>query len=674
MNTYWAASAEDTELLSQLEKRIRDYHEDLRVSGLLSLYERSYRAYYGGRVTTGSVGNGIFDNARLSSSGRQGEKTRLKANHFRNLIQHWIQLVTSQRRTMQARASNSDYRSQAQTIFVNGLLDHYQREKGLDRVVKEAVELCFAIYGEMFIHEPWNPQAGRLVDAPLSPEGEQAPQYEGDIEYQVLSPLDTIRDFSSRSSKASDWYILRFQRNKWDLAAENPGAQEDILRIQSNDSDLDPDNRPSFSVRSGNEPVNEDTISEYVFYHRKTSALPQGRMIKFVKGVKLFDGPLPYKNVPVRRLCASPLADTIYGFTLAWDLLSVQDGIDTLHTTLMSNNKTFGIQSIWARTGDSFQVSTLGQGMQLLKSDEEPKAIQLTKSAPESYNYLDILEKTQERLSGIPATVRGNPEANLRTGNALALVVSQAIQFASSADAAISYLHEELGMDLIDILRDFTPQNIKRVVSIVGKANRSLTKEFYAQDELSDISRVSVEEVNPLSKTIAGRVEMANNMLQQGLLKNAEDYQQILATGQMDSTLEGSRLEELAMQAENEDLREGKPVQAILTEKHHLHIQKHTAVIADPEAKKNPTLVQATLMHIQEHLNLWRQMPPDLLMVLGMPSAMPMPPQAPGAAPAGPAGTPPPQPPAIEEQQLPDMPEGTPEEAQANYDGFKGGL
>ncbi len=652
---YFASIEDHSQLLDHLENKIESYYDDLRNTGIMGLYERSFRAYYGGRVGQGMFNSAIFESSKLTGGGKQGEKTRLKANHYRNLIQHLHQLVTQQKPDAQARASNSDYRSQAQTILGNGLLDYYWREKHVGQVIRDSVELGL-IYGESFIHSPWDPASGDVyaVDA------NGTPIYEGDVKFELFAPIDVIRDASLKSNKHSKWSIIRAQENRWDLMAQYPGAAEDIKSIEAVDNTSQISD-PSFQLRGGLEPKNDDILNLYTFYHDKSDALPDGRLVVFLKGLVLFDGPLPYRRVPVYRLAAGQIYNTIYGYSLAFDLLGIQEGIDELHTALMSNNKTFGIQSLWVKDTDKVQVSSLGGGMKLFSSEEPPVPIQLTKSAPESYNYLDKLEQTAELLSGISSTVRGNPEANLKSGNALALVVSQSIQFANSLEDAVNRSVEEIGMGLIDALRDFA--KTPRVANIIGKSQRAFAKEF-TSDDLAQINRVVVEQVNPLSKTIAGRAEIASNLLQQGLITDPQQYMMVLSTGQLDPVMEGPQAEMLTIRAENEELREGKAVIAVLTENHALHIREHKSVIASPEAKLNPQLVQQVLTHIQEHINLARSMDPALAMILGQQPMPPAPglaiPQAVPAAEQVAAGTPP--------VSMPNVPPGAPPEAQAAID------
>ena len=621
---YWASVKDHEELLEHLDNRIKAYYDDVNDVGIGDVWDRSYKSYYGARSGSMSGKGVMFESSKLLSRGSKGEKTQLKANHLRNLIRHLHQLTTQNKRDIQARSANSDYASQAQTILANGLLDYYWRERDVNSVISDATELGL-IFGESYVHMPWDPAAGSQYQIGL----DGVPQYEGDPKFEALSPRSVIRDPAAANPSKLDRVVVRNKANIYDLTATYTDVADDILN-SCGDASSDASELPAFNLRGESNQKDSDYTDLFIFYHGRTKSLPHGRLVIFLRDLVLFDGDLPYKTIPVHRLCAEKMHDTIYGYSIAFDLLGIQDGIDELHTVLMSNNKAFGTQNIWVKDTDNIVVSSFGGGMKVLKSSERPEPLQLTKSAAETYQYLGMLEHTAELLSGSSSTVRGNPEANLRSGNALALVVSQSIQFASSMEAAVDSLSAALGTGLFEEIRAFS--QTKRVAHIVGESKRSFVKEFYAED-LSEINRVVVEQINPLSKTIAGRAEIANNLLQQGLITDPEKYIQTLTTGTLDPIVTGPQLEMLTIKAENEELAEGRPVQAVLTENHALHIREHKCVISSPDSKQDPNLVSTVLLHIQEHLDLARAMDPGLALILGQ---QPIPAETPPMmAPAG---------------------------------------
>ena len=664
LDMYWASISDNPDLLLDLLKtKISDYYDDIDNIGLVDLWNRSYRAYYGGATAEAGSQNPLFDGSRLNQRGKTGEKTSIKVNHLRNLIKHIHQLATSQRPVTQARSTNSDYRSQAQTLLANGLIDYYRSEQHQERYLIDAAELAL-VYAEGFIHCPWNPKLGKELTKDLAGN----PINEGDQEYRLFNPMDVIRDPANKTGN-QDWTILRSTGNRWDLAATYPMYYEEIMAASIDDQNND--SRPHFNLRGNNEPENDDIITLYTFYHNKTPALPNGRMMTFLPNVILLDGPLAYDKVPVYRIAAQQLLDTIYGYSVIYDLLPIQEGIDELHKILFTNNKTFGIPNIWTSSEDNISVSMLSSGLRHMKSQTKPEAVNLTASAPETYNYLDRLEQSSETLAGISSTVRGQPEASLKSGAALALVVSQSIQFISSFEESYNRLIEDVSTALIQNIRTFSKS--QRVAHIVGESSRPFMKSYDSSD-LAQISRVIVERVSPLSKTIAGKVEIANNLLQQGMIENPKQYMMILTTGQLDPAIEGTQHELLNIRAENEEMREGIPVQAVIIENHALHIQEHKNLINNPEAKKDPNLMALVMQHIQEHLDLWRAADPAILMITGQ--NPPPPPAGMGmGAPAVMNSTPPIMNQAQEAAPagMPSLPEASPVESQAAYEKMTAG-
>jgi hypothetical protein len=323
---------------------------------------------------------------------------------------------------------------------------------------------------------------------------------------------------------------------------------------------------------------------------------------------------MPYKRMPLNCIKPDSILESPFGYSPALDILGVQQAIDVIGSSIMTNNGINGVQKIWTKSGDNISATDIGDGVTHLQSNEMPKGLNLTNTAPETFNFLDKLEGTIETLSGISSTVRGNPEANLKSGAALALVVSQSIQFASLFEASYNKLIENEGTDLIDKLRTFA--KTPRVAAIMGESSRPYQKEFSA-DDLSSINRVVVEQANALSKTVAGRVQLADTLLEKGMIENPKQYLAVIATGQLDPMTENPQYRLLNIRAENEAMRDGQKVKAVVTENHSDHIKEHSILIENIEAKNDPALISLVLEHVQEHLDLWRNADPAILMITG---------------------------------------------------------
>jgi hypothetical protein len=280
----------------------------------------------------------------------------------------------------------------------------------------------------------------------------------------------------------------------------------------------------------------------------------------------------------------------------------------------MTNQNAFGVQNLFVPRGADIAVNTLDGAMNIIEGNARPEPLQLTSTPPEVFNFLNMLIQSAETISGVNSVTRGNPEASLKSGTALALVQSMSLQYISGLQQSYVKLIEDVGTAIIQILKDFamTP----KVIALVGKNNRPLLKEFTGE-QISAINRVVVDVGNPLSRTTAGRVQMAEQMLQMNLIKSPEQYFQVINTGKIETIFEGEMNELLLIKSENEQMLEEKEVLVSPLDKHRLHINEHKAVLSDPDLRRDPSLVRLVLKHIEDHLNALRETDPALLQLVG---------------------------------------------------------
>lgn len=656
---YFAAKPAD-ELAPEIMDRVSDFYGFIKSSGIFGRIRKSYQAYYG-------LSDKGFRSSGLSQSGDQGELTAFKVNQYHSVLQGLLNLTTSQKASFEVRATNTDFKSQTQTILAQGILEYYLREKNLERILREAVEIC--LWGnDGYVTAIWEPNGGQEYG--VNPDTGSV-IYEGDIRYESKHALEIVVDVNAMNAKDPAWRVVVCWENKFDLAARFPDMAEQILSIEdTRDADTD--------RLAGSLSLNEkesDLIPVYHFYHKRSDSVRDGRyMIVLDSETWLFDGALPYRKIPIHRIAAGELFGTPFGYSPMMDLLAVQEIYDVLHSTVATNQSTHGVGNVWTKPGSGLTVNQLSSGMNHWESEEAPEPINLTATPAEVFNYMEHLEHLFEQLPGIGSMLRGQPETQM-SGAAMALIASQAVQFNSGLQQAWANLLEDVGTATFEILQDFA--KVPRIAVIVGKHNRSMMKEF-TSDDIAKVSRVVVDLGNPLSRTTAGRVEIANQLLQAQKFETPEEYLSVINTGKLETLTESRQTQLLNIRAENEKMRDGQgaQVKAILTDKHPLHILEHMSVLDDPDTRMEPEVVQTVLNHVQEHLGLWEQMPPTLLNLLGIPPAQPQMPMGMPGAPRGPGANPAtmnPQTPAVTEAQgvkgphMPHLPKGSPEGAQEAY-------
>ena len=672
--TYFAALPID-ELLPHLNSKISDYYEFCLRYKFLDKWKRTYLAYYG-------MSQSGTDTSKLGQGGSNGEEYILKVNDFRSLIQSLLTMTTSQRPAMQPKANNTDSKSMNQTVLARTVLDYYMIEKHLEAAIKDAVEFAL-IGGQGYVVLDWNANAGDIYQVDPTT---QKPVHDGDLEFKAFHPIDIVREVWGENAK-SKWKIIREFENKYDLAATHPELAQQIIGIDEASDFMKRYSNISYDTKTG-----ADHIPVWQLRHEKTEALPNGRLVKFVgSDICLIDGPLPFDKINVHEVMPGPWHGTSFGYTVAYDLLGIQTNLDALNSIVATNQMNYGVQNVLLPKGGEYNVFSLAQGLNGIEYDPrvgEPKPLNLLSTPKEIVENITRLEHKQETLSGVNSVARGNVDRDM-SGAALALISAQAVQFNGGLQQSYNFLLESVGTGVIEILKDFA--TTPRLMSISGKSNRARVQEFKGED-LAGINRVGVEQVNPLSKTASGRMTMADNLLKQGLIKTPQHYFEVIMTGSLDALMEHETSQMLFIRSENEDLADGKPATAILTDIHDLHIKEHSTVCNSPEARQNPQIVKAMTDHIQQHLEILKNPNvADILHLLGQQSlaSPPPPPGAPG--PGGPPQGPPqmhppgpampqmvnPQAPVVQQAQgvkppnMPTLPKAAPPGAQDAYSQMK---
>lgn len=573
------------------------FYNTLNSNYYLDMLIKMWRFYHGHFGSIYSDGT-----HEIEFTGQEGELVSLPVNHFRNIAQHMLNMITANRPTMEPRAVNTDYKSLSQTYLASGILDYYMREKKLEDVIRRATEMSI-VMGTGFIRLEWNATAGELYD--FDPEtGEKAQQ--GEIEFSNLSPFDVVFD-GTKEYWNNEWLIVRSFQNKYNLAAKYPEFREKIINLPTKN------NANVYKIAAFSNDSTDD-VSVYEFFHKRTDALPEGRYCMFLDSdIVTLDLPLPYREIPIYRLSAGEYLGTPYGYSPMFDIYPIQEALNSTYSTIMSNQSAFGVQNLWVEQGSDIDINSLEGALNIITGKKKPEPLQMTATPKEIFDFLGMLEQAAETVSGINSVTRGNPEASLKSGTALALVQSMSIQFMSGLQQNYVKLIEDVGTSLITILKDFA--KTPKTIALVGKNNQYLLKEFTG-DDINSITRVIVNVGNPLSKTAAGRVQMAEQMLQMGLIKDPKQYFQVITTGEIETMYESDMNELLLIKRENEMFLEGQNVIADLLDEHSTHILEHRSVMADPDLRQNAELRQKVQDHIQEHINFLRTVDPDLLMLI----------------------------------------------------------
>lgn len=566
----------------------------------------------------------------LNFVGEQGEMVKMSVPQARVLWRQVVTLLTKQKLAFNAiaRVQNSDV-TEAMRI-ANAVAAEVVTKQTLDIKAENLVERG-GVFGTSFIKTTWRTDRGNPRVVQKREDGTNGVIYDGNLEISLPSVFDLVYDFTIPNWEDLFWVDCRVKRNRWDLIEQHPDLETEILRLPGCN-----DFRTDSLVQS---PYERDMVYVYEMYHKPCPALPQGRMLVYADGQTIFyDDINHYGCIPIEQFKPEPIEGIGYGYSALSNVLPAQEMLDNSYSCQATNQSALGVLGVMRPSGGNINVQSL-YGMNFfdypanpaLPGGGKPEVLNLYKPSPELMKFPELLLKNMQQMLSINDAVRGELPAST-SGVAIATLTTNALEFLSSYSKALKITLEKTMMHAINAYRKFA--KVERMVTLTGKNYQQFQRPFTGE-VLDPINQIEMQEINPMMQTLAGRIEIANNAIKEGMIKDLQGYVAIL-DGQPLSRLFDTELSQNDLiQSENELMAQGKPVKAIATDNHALHIMKHNTVLNDPQIRLySPEIAQAVQNHMLEHLNLQKMTDPMLMAMANtgmvpemppMPGEMPMP-------------------------------------------------
>lgn len=641
--------------------RVDNYYIFLNATGVMNLWRRSFAFFY----------NSARLGGRINPVGKKLELQSISMDDYPNLLRNILVLTTAQMPAMQTMCSNGDEKTLEQNKISQQVLDYENRVHRVnDFIVQSAEDALWA--GEGFVYKGWNPNLGEEVAPDANPDtlqpeldadGQQRILHVGDWEFENLTCLDVIRDVDTLSYKSCEWVIVRRFQNKWNLIAQYPQFRDEIQQASWALTDR---RNSKFGYSAAN---HRDLVPTFEFFHDKTLAVPMGRQTLFLDSdTVLFDGPLAYGSRPVYRCAYAELRNNPFGWTVGFSLLPLAEANNRLTSTLLTNVATFGVTRVLNPRGANISLQALSENLAIIDytptgpTGGKPEVLNMANPiTKETGDLLKYIGSKMETYSGINSTLRGQLGNEEMSGAAMAMQASISLQYNAGFQKSVIKVLEEVGTGMVQDLKAFA--SAPRQALIVGKNDRGYMQS-YSQKDFDGIDRVVVAAANPLLNTTAGKVNLADQLLQNGYLPQGEagamKYIQVMNQGKLEPETQALQSEYMAIQQDKEDLLAGKMPMIQMTDNHPLRMQEVNVLNNDPIIRGNPNLGNLVRQYIMAHFQQWLAMPPLLAAAMGI---QPPPPQndpTPTQVPVEKSGKQPPQPNTPHPQHKPPMQGATP--------------
>lgn len=469
---------------------------------------------------------------------RSGKPTRrsprVVINHIADFVDQWVSRLTRYRPAVRVFPTNSEYEDECDAKMAQNVLDHIWYTNKIDSVTRKAA-FHAKVTGNAYVWCLWNPTKGDLdrafveqmkanggtiprqqvfgSDGPvLNSKGEplyvQKEERIGDVQYIADPPWMTWHEpvFGDREP---NWAI------KWSL------VDVDGLRIKY------PEHAKKLVSDQGMQVFEEqyglhlrklkNQILQFELYHRHHEYLGKGRYLKWTGDCLLENKELPYSHgqIPLLHFPDVDRIDAQRGMGFFQRLFPLQHQINAVASLIYKGLVLYTHPKIMMPDGacnieqlvDESTVVTF-QGM------IAPQLMTYNPVAQQLFQYLDKLEETAEKLSGIFTMSRGQAPSGVRAAKALRVLEDQEDK---RSYITITKYNEELVVNnaklTLAVAGEYYRDDDGRLARVLGKNNEYHIEKFKSAN-LGKAYDIRIEQTTALSRSPSARFDEVNEMMQ----------------------------------------------------------------------------------------------------------------------------------------------------------------
>lgn len=590
-------------------------------------------ALFRGRFYADTPGGPRYAEASQAGLGISPAKvSKLIVNHLYDLVIQRVARITKNKPAVAINPANSEYYDRISAKVVKYWVDYQLYRTDFDRLMAECAQATY-IMGEAYIGTFWDADAGdnhpdwaeeenaaerekrpprlELVDDSgkqiMSEEGEplfvEKPVKTGDIEFRLMTPLDTIVEYCGDFHKANYFFHEKYVDIN-ELKAKYKNLAEKI------EADTGKDSIDRWREIAGVPGRLPGKILVRYFYHKGTPFLASGRFVVSTTTVVLENKPLPPKQagLPLVRLTDIDVPGEQRGLSFFIQGKNINATINDLASMARRNAILLAHPKWMIPRGSVVKKDALGNDITMIEYlGPVPPKLEAPPAMSQEINILRAdLKQDLQLILGVSDISRGVIPPNVRSALAMQQLEDADTQRANTTIVKYGNLIRDTVRTALNIAQSYYKPNDKRLIPIVGKDNRYLLKEFKPED-LAKGYDVRVEDSSGMPNSKAAKVEMLVELRKTFGEKFIRDEQaaDLLEFGNAEKFFDSATVAVKAAEAENESImgnekgKEGIEDPASY-ENHAVHWNIHMREIQNRGFKTStpPEVQAAMVLHI----------------------------------------------------------------------------
>ena len=295
-----------------------------------------------------------------------------------------------------------------------------------ERMNEKRLELTMWVQqaGHGWLKTSWNPNKGKQLAVPPTPENPKGGvEYEGDIDIEVVSPLEVYIDVQAKTLQESPWLIQAKVRKLNYFVERYPEKGQFVKEEGAWLLSVQNANRISQMNSKGTAAPSPEQMKnaaiELAYYERPTKRYPNGRMIVTANGVLLEYKDLPIDEIPFVKFDDIKVAGKFFSESIITHLRAVQDQMNrNMRRKAEFLNKGLNLKIIAPKghglSQESWNDSTEVIEFNPVQGGPEPKALQNPQMPNYVYSDTESLRSYYTEISGLSEVSKGQlPSASI---------------------------------------------------------------------------------------------------------------------------------------------------------------------------------------------------------------------------------------------------------------------
>lgn len=617
---FWAIDLDDKdnekEILSWLNGELNYLKEESRER--LRKIKRNLALYRGIQYEAQDV----RQDRREEGVNRSRSIPKIVVNHLYDLTQNRVSRLVKYKPAVAVMPTNDEFEDKVSAKLTEALLQHIWYLQKFEGLMTPEIAKIGNICGECFLWVNWGPNLGDYhPDAKPDKNGEfkkvpllgedgkpeldslgnkimiEKPIRVGDVDYEITMPWDVYLEKKARISDAQ--YCFRRKVMKVEEARMMYPDAADKIKDQADYEEFD------FNTLEVKKLVNEVVIWE--FWHRRTTGLPNGRLVAFTKDDIILNTDFPFSHTehPFERFTDIEIPGQLHALSFFETVKALTSTYNNL-TNMIQRNQFLTAHPKWMAPAGSVNIKHLGNDITIVqyKGQVPPQLVQMNPTPAEVFTFRQQLKEEFQQIAGVFGVSRGEPPPGIKAGVALQFLSEQESERFNELILKWNEFIRNVAQKTIAVAGDYYDSSDKRMIRILGKDNSWQTR-FFDSANLSKNYDVRVQNSSALPQSKAARMQTLMDLSEKFPdMFTSEQLLDMLDMAQSEKFINAATQAVKSAEAENEQILAGEKTAGVQEYEDHLtHWRIHSRKLQSYSFKEmTPKKIQTVLMdHILVH-------------------------------------------------------------------------